>query len=220
MAFAIAVTHVAAGRGDTLAVSGPRGSYLLDGGTVSVRCDRSGHGRVWLARSGVGYGLLANNSMRRVEYDDGRCSIDPWTYEHPLRSIVAVAAVDENLYLAGTDPASGAVQIRVADERGHDRGNLGATNTQADDGFCSVSALGGCDRGLCVLDTTCDRVRAWSRRGRHIGNATASTLLGVAGLTLTAVAPGERETFIAATARREPAAASVHEGLLFAVRGL
>jgi hypothetical protein len=90
----------------------------------------------------------------------------------------------------------------------------------ADDGFCWVHGVSACASGYCVVDTNCDRVAVWSRRGEHVGNARASELLGLRRPWLSAITTGRRGVFIAAASQREPQAANVSEGMLFRVAGL
>jgi hypothetical protein len=214
------VTAVSVDRRGAIVASGVLGSYLLEDGAVTVRCNRPAHGYVTLSpRRGVGLGMFPGSPLRSVTYEDGACAVEAWTYEHPFRSVMALAYDRRDVIVGGSVEGSGN-QIAIYDDRGRERARFGAARPTADDGFCWVHGVTACGPGYCVVDTNCDRLAVWSRRGEHVGNARASTLLGLRRPWLSAVVGGRRELFVAASQLREPAAERVAEGMIFRVRGL
>lgn len=217
--------HVSTERRGTVVASGPRGSFVVDDGAVSLRCASWEPGLVTMSpRAGVGYGIdPGGGAAQRVTYRGSTCTFEAWNHERPFRPDVALAFDGRNILLAG-DPSAGAgVQVAIYDARGRERGRFGnATSGSAPDGFCNVTALSPCRAGVCVLDTNCDRVHVWSRRGEHVGNVRAGELFGLThGHWLADIEPGARgETFVALGARREPLDAEVAEGVVFLVTGL
>lgn len=215
------VSTVSVDRRGNVVASGVLGSFFIEDGQVTARCNRGPHGHVALAPSGDGFGIFPGSPVRRVTYDDGACEIAEWTYERPFSSVTAIAFDRRNVLLAGAMPAGGGNQVAILDARGRERARFGNARGVADDGFCWVHGVTACGPGVCVVDTNCDRLRVWSSRGEHVGNARASELFGVPRPWLYAIAAGRRgELFVAAGVRREPAAASVSEGMLFRVDGL
>jgi len=207
------------GRGAAVA-SGVLGSFVIDDGAVTARCNRGSHGYVTMPARGPGVGIFPGSPVRRVAYEDDSCTITPWAYAPAFRSVMAVAFDRKNMLLAGSMP-NGSNQVAIFDERGRERARFGGARATADDGFCWVHGLSACRAGVCVIDTNCDRIRLWSARGEHVGNARASELLGVTGPWLSDIEPGRRgETFVAAGARRSPASEGVAEGMLFLVSGM
>jgi hypothetical protein len=163
--------------------------------------------------------VFPGSPLRSVTYDDGACEVEDWAYEHPFHSVMAVA-FDRRDVIVGGSAEGGGNQLAVYDERGRERARFGSARPTADDGFCWVHGVTACAAGYCVVDTNCNRLALWSRRGEHLGNARASELLGVQRPWLSAVVGGRRELFVAASQLREPAAEGVAEGMLFRVRGL
>ena len=207
------------GRGVAVA-SGVLGSFVIDDGEVTTRCNRGSHGYVTMPARGPGVGIFPGSPVRRIAYEDGSCTVTPWAYAPAFRSVMAVGFDRKDMLLAGSMP-DGSNQVAIFDERGRERARFGGARATADDGFCWVHGLSACRAGVCVIDTNCDRIRLWSARGEHVGNARASELLGVTGPWLSDIEPGRRgETFIAAGARRSPAGEGVAEGMLFLVSGM
>ena len=215
------VTQVSVDRSGAAVASGIGGSYVIDDGAVALRCNPSPHGYVTMSsRAGRGLGVFPGSPLRGVTYDDGACAVEPWTYEPPFRSVMSVAFDGRDAIVGGSVEGSGN-QVAIFDERGRERARFGGARPTGDDGFCWVHGVTACGAGYCVVDTNCDRVSLWSRRGEHLANVRASELLGVRRPWLAAIVAGRRrEVFIAASQIREPASEDVAEGMLFLVRGL
>nr|MBK7065862.1 hypothetical protein [Deltaproteobacteria bacterium] len=215
------VSHVSVDRRGAVVASGVLGSFVIEDGAVTTRCNRGSHGYVSMSSRGPGYGVFPGSPVRLVEYDDGACTVTPWTYENPFRSVSAVGFDGRNILLAGSMPDRGGNQVAILDDRGRERARFGSPSGTAADGFCWVHGLSACRAGVCAIDTNCDRIHLWTTRGVHVGNVGASELLGVSRPWLSAIEPGRRgEVFIATGVRREPTAANVYEGVLFRVSGL
>lgn len=216
------VSHVSVDPRGAVVASGVLGSFVVEDGAVAQRCNRASHGYVTMSsRAGEGLGIFPGSPVRSVTYSDGACEVAPWTYENPFQSVMAVAFDRRDVVLAGSMPNRGGNFVAVYDAGGRERARFGNQRATEADGFCWVHGVTACGAGYCVVDTNCDRVAVWSRRGEHVGNASASTLLGLRRPWLSAIAAGRRrEVFIAAGAQREPQAADVSEGLLFRVSGL
>lgn len=215
------VTTVAVDRRGNAVASGVLGSFVIEDGQVTTRCNRGPHGNVALAPSGEGFGIFPGAPVRRVTYDNGGCEVAEWAYERPFSSVMAIAFDRRNILLAGAMPTGGGNQVAILDAQGRERVRFGNARGTADDGFCWVHGLAACGPGVCAVDTNCDRLRVWSARGEHLGNARASELLGVPRPWLYALTAGRRgELYVAAGVRREPAAANVSEGVIFRVEGL
>jgi hypothetical protein len=214
------VTAVSVDRSGAIVASGVGGSYLVEDGAVTIRCNRPTHGYVTLSpRGGGGLGMFPGSPLRSVRYDDGACTVEAWDYEHPFRSVMAVAYNRRDVIVGGSVEGSGN-QLAIYDDRGRERARFGNARATADDGFCWIHGVTACGPGYCVVDTNCDRLAVWSRRGEHIGNARASTLFGLRRPWLSAVVGGRREIFVAASQIREPSAERVAEGMIFRVTGL
>ncbi len=215
------VTRVSVGGDGAVVASGVLGSFVVEDGAVSQRCNSGSHGYVTMSpRGSEGLGIFPGAPVRSVTYRDGACDIAPWAYTPPFQSVMAMAYDRRDVVLAGSMPDRGGNFVAVFDGRGRERLRFGNVSATQDDGFCWVHGVTACGVGYCVVDTNCDRVALWSRRGEHEGNARASELLGVRRPWLSAITAGRREVFIAASAQREPQAANVAEGLLFRVSGL
>jgi hypothetical protein len=215
------VTQVSVDRSGAAVASGIGGSYVIDDGAVAQRCNAAPHGYVTMsARAGRGLGIFPGSPVRSVAYEDGACEVTPWTYEPPFRSVMAVAFDRRDVIVGGSVANNGGNQLAVYDDRGRERARFGSARPTAEDGFCWIHGVTACDAGYCVVDTNCDRVALWSRRGEHLGNARASTLLGVRRPWLAAIVAGRRELFVAASQVREPVAERVAEGMIFRLTGL
>jgi hypothetical protein len=144
-----------------------------------------------LAREG--YGIFPGAPVRLVEYDDGACTVAPWTYENPFSLGVAIG-------FDGTEhPPRGLDARRAAATRWRSSTTAAASvcasatprapPTTGSAG-CTGSAPAGA--GVCAIDTNCDRIHLWTTRGEHVGNVGASELLGVSRPWLSAIEPGRR----------------------------
>ena len=216
------VSHVSVDAHGAVVASGVLGSFVVADGAVAQRCNRGPHGYVTMSpRAGEGLGVFPGAPVRAVVYRDGACDITPWTYANPFQSVMAVAFDRRDIVLAGSMPNHGGNYVAVYDAAGRERARFGNEHATADDGFCWVHGITACASGYCVVDTNCDRVAVWSRRGEHVGNARASELLGLRRPWLSAIVAGRHhEVFVAAGAQREPSTANVAEGALFRVSGL
>jgi alpha-tubulin suppressor-like RCC1 family protein len=215
------VSRVSVDARGAVVASGVLGSFVVEDGAVSQRCNSGSHGYVTMSsRAGEGLGVFPGAPVRSVSYGGSACEITPWAYENAFGSVMAVAFDRRDVVLAGSMPDRGGNFVAVYDAQGHERRRFGNARATEADGFCWVHGVTACDAGYCVVDTNCDRVAMWSRRGEHLGNARASDLLGLQRPWLTAIVAGRREVFIAAGAQREPRAENVAEGVLFRVSGL
>ncbi len=215
------VSHVSVDRRGAVVASGVLGSFVVEDGVVSTRCNSGPHGYVSMSPRGVGYGIFPGAPVRTIAYDGDACTITPWSLATPFRSVTAIGFDRKNILLAGSMPNNGGTQVAILDDHARERARFGNPSGTAEDGFCWVHGLSACGAGVCVIDTNCDRIHLWSARGEHVGNVRASELLGVTRPWLSAIEPGRRgEVFIATGVRREPAAAEVSEGVLFLVRGM
>ena len=120
------------GRGVAVA-SGVLGSFVIDDGEVTGRCNRGSHGYVTMPARGPGVGIFPGSPVRRIAYEDGSCTVTPWAYAPAFRSVMAVGFDRKNMLLAGSMP-NGSNQVAIFDERGRERARFGGARATADDG--------------------------------------------------------------------------------------
>jgi len=208
------------GRG-TVVASGVLGSFVVEDGTVTTRCPRPSHGYVSMMPRGPGLGIFPGSPVRQVEYTAEGCTVSPWEYQNPFQSVTALAFDRRTILMGGSMPDRGGNQVAIYDDRGRERARFGNTRATEEDGFCWIHAISTCRAGVCVIDTNCDRIHLWTRRGAHVGNVRASALFGVQRPWLSDIAEGRRgELFVATGVSRAPAADGVSEGVLFLVQGM